>query len=106
MSFANATYNFSSGDPPTTPASHHLPMPRSELPPLLDRQSQAIQPYHRDTPGPSLSFTPNSVIDPLMIDNLAKDFSLEPTQRANLHAFITVRDHKVYIVVSVLREYH
>jgi len=49
-----------------------------------------MQPYEPNAPSPSLSFTPSTVIDPLLIDNLAKDFNLEPTQRANLHAFITI----------------
>lgn len=30
------------------------------------------------------------VIDALMVDNLVKDFDLEPGQRANLHAFVQV----------------
>jgi hypothetical protein len=39
----------------------------------------------RDTP---LSSTP--IIDPLLVDNFAKDFQLEPVQCANLCAFIQV----------------
>jgi len=53
-----------------------------------------MQPFEPSAPSPS--FTPRAVIDPLLIDNLAKDFNLEPTQRANLHAFITVSNQKVY----------
>jgi hypothetical protein len=45
-------------------------------------------------------FGTTSLVDPLMIDNLAKDFNLEATQRANLHAFITVSNHQFNIVIS------
>jgi hypothetical protein len=49
------------------------------------------QVYHSSTPNTSSLMTSNTVnIDPLMIDNLAKDFNLEPMQRANLHAFVAV----------------
>lgn len=40
-----------------------------------------------DSPVPTMSAP---MIAPLVIDNLAKDFNLEPRQRANLHAFVKV----------------
>jgi hypothetical protein len=93
MSFNSATYNFPPGDTPTNQQTR-APMPPSQSPPMLGFQPQErTAPYNAITPSPSLSFSGTSLIDPLMIDNLAQDFNLEPTQRANLHAFVTVSNN-------------
>ncbi|KIM71253.1 hypothetical protein PILCRDRAFT_830465, partial [Piloderma croceum F 1598] len=90
MSFNGAMYNFPPGDAPLNQQTH-TPMPPSQSPPALGFQPQErVLPYNANTPSPSSSFSGTSLIDPLMIDNLAQDFNLEPTQRANLHAFVTI----------------
>jgi hypothetical protein len=96
MSHANTAFSFNT---PRSMMNHdqlHLPMPRlSESPPPVQQQQSsspfgsnmaASQPF--DDAAPPLSST--SAINPLMIDNLAKDFQLEPVQCANLHAFVQV----------------
>ena len=70
--------------PFATPRENQLPSPT--FPPFGSNVAAPSQNF-RDTPLP-LPSTPN--IDPLAIDILAKDFNLEPVQRANLHAFIQV----------------
>jgi hypothetical protein len=58
-----------------------------------DSQRQHFS-FNASTPQPfggSLpSLTPTPIIDALAINTLAKDFELEPVQRANLHAFVKV----------------
>ena len=61
-----------------------------------------MPPYNANTPSPSLPFLGTSLIDPLMIDNLAQDFNLEATQRANLHAFVTVSNNQYYLTALLL----
>lgn len=68
----------------------------------MPRSSESPPPDLRTYQGPTTSYSPDgrntmpsqnppaSLIDPLMIDTLAKDFELEPRQRANLHAFVKV----------------
>jgi hypothetical protein len=89
------TFNFGSPTPPI----HQDP-----LDPLLSAGSQpqnfgytnmATAQQFAASPSP-LSSVP--IIDPLAIDTLAKDFELEPVQRANLHAFV-----KVDQVCAILR---
>ena len=104
MSFNGATFNFPPGDTPTNQQTG-TPMLPSQSPPALGLRSQErMPPYNANTPSPSLSFTGTSLIDPLMIDNLAQDFNLEPTQRANLHAFVTVSNNKHYLPALLIVE--
>lgn len=102
MSFNGAMYNFPPGDAPLNQQTH-TPMPPSQSPPALGFQPQErVLPYNANTPSPSSSFSGTSLIDPLMIDNLAQDFNLEPTQRANLHAFVTVGNDPHYYLTALL----
>jgi hypothetical protein len=75
-------------------------MPSSQSPPALSFQPhERMPPLNVNTPSPSLSFSGTPLIDPLLIDNLAQDFNLEPTQRANLHAFVTVSNNQHAVMV-------
>jgi hypothetical protein len=47
-------------------------------------------PIQQTRSGSSITFSSPPLIDPLLIDNLGKEFRLEDVQRANLHAFIKV----------------
>lgn len=64
--------------PPLTPGPGTLPMPAAF-------NMEAQDPFSPRIP----SLLP-VVIDPLLVDRLAHDFKVEPTYRANMHAFVDV----------------
>ena len=94
LSYMSATFNF----PPVGIPQHHdqlhatIQSDNGTPSPNFSAFSSAMAPsqHFRDAPS---SPPPAMVIDALLIDNLAKDFQLEPVQRANLHAFVQVIRH-------------
>lgn len=92
MSHIGATFNFPPLCTSTGDDQLHAATPNgTESPPTnylsFGSNTTAASQTFRDTP---LSFSSSPIVDALAIDNLAKDFHLEPVQRANLHAFIQV----------------
>lgn len=52
----------------------------------------------RGSPAPS-SLSTFNVVEPLVVDTLAKDFNLDQQQRANLHGFVRVSS-LVYLMMQ------
>lgn len=66
------------GDSPSAPRAgllHHLSTPTQH-----GRNSSSM-----------MTFSPQPHVDPILIDNLARDLKLDDVQTANLHAFVKVR---------------
>lgn len=56
-----------------------------------DHSQQCSPQAFTDFDDPSFGIPRAPLMTPLQIDNLSHDFSLEPRQRANLHAIVKVR---------------
>src|ERR1700685_1280626 len=92
MSHIGATFNFpplctsTNEDQLHTATPNNTGSPPTNYLPFGSNTTAPSQTF-RDTP---LSFSSSPIIDTLVINNLAKDFCLEPIQHANPHAFIQV----------------
>jgi len=88
MSHLDADFNFPPVGTPMSQDQPHLAIASENQSPLgfsLFGSRTAPSQQFRDVP-----LSPTPIIDPLLVDNFAKDFQLEPVQCANLRAFIQV----------------
>ena len=99
MSHIGTTYHFPPLDTPMNGDQlHPVSLSDSEsLPSTFPHFSSNTTPSQPIGRAP-LSFSSAPIVDALLIDNLAKDFLLEPVQRANLHAFIKVTGYHYWLL--------